>query len=152
MKSILTTLVLSSMVASSAFAGPASKHSNNKAAVEAAQEALAPDISLVELRSIVEKNKKAKPAKPVVIIDANSESSYKSGHIPGAVHYAAIEKDFAKSLPADKDALIIAYCGSPMCTAWEEPAKKAKELGYTNIRHLKAGIKGWRDAKYETQS
>lgn len=151
MKSILTTLVLSGFVATTVFAGPDSKHpSNNKAAVEAQQEALAPNISLVELRSIVEK--KSKDAKPVVIIDANSESSYKSGHIPGAVHYAKIESDFAKTLPANKDALIIAYCGSPMCTAWEEPAKKAKELGYTNIRHLRAGIKGWKDAKYNTES
>ena len=149
MKSILTTLVLSGFVATAVFAGPESKHYSNKAAVEAQQEALAPDISLVELRSVVE-NKSSNP-KPVVIIDANSESSYKQGHVPGALLYAQIESDFAKTLPANKDALIIAYCGSPMCTAWEEPAKKAKELGYTNIRHLRAGIKGWRDAKYDTE-
>jgi rhodanese-related sulfurtransferase len=38
-----------------------------------------------------------------------------------------------------------------MCTAWEDAAKKVKELGYTNVKHLKVGIKGWKEAKYPTQ-
>lgn len=150
MKHVLRAVILSSFATSAAFAVPQARHPDNKAAVEAQQQELAPDISLVELRSLIENTSKAN--KPVVIIDANSASSYKEGHVPGALHYAKIESDFARALPADKDALIVAYCGNPMCTAWEDPAKKAKELGYTNVRHLRAGIKGWRDAKYPTKS
>lgn len=149
MKIIALTIAFSSLIAASAFAASTSNTAkNHKAAVHAKQEALAPEISLTELQSLVE----SKDKKPMLIIDANSEKSYKAGHVPGAIHFAKVESNFAAALPADKTQLIVAYCGSPMCTAWEDPATKAKELGYTNIRHLKAGIKGWRDAKYPTES
>ena len=55
--------------------------------------------------------------------------------------------DIAKSLPADKNALVVAYCGGPTCNAYAAAAKAAKELGYTNVKHLSAGISGWKDAK-----
>ena len=107
--------------------------------VAAAAEHLAPEVSLDELKKIVA-NKSA------TIIDANGTDMYQAGHIPGAIHFAKHEADLASVLPKDKNAPIIAYCGGPMCTAWEDPATKAKALGYTNIRHFKGGIKGWKSA------
>lgn len=121
---------------------------NAKEAYKQKQESLAPEISLQELQELIERKDK----KPMAIIDANSAKSYKEGHIPGAIHYATVEANLASALPADKNALIVAYCGGPLCTAWEAPAEKIKALGYTNIRHLKAGIKGWKEAKYRTQT
>ena len=47
---------------------------------------------------------------------------------------------------ANKDALIVAYCGGPQCMAYKAAAKKAVALGYTNVKHLSAGISGWKDA------
>ncbi len=146
MKLVALTLAVSSFVSASAFAA-SSAGKANKAAVHAKQEALAPEISLDELHTMLSQ----KMLRPMVIIDANSEKSYSDGHIPGAIHYAKVQSNLAAALPADKNDLVIAYCGSPMCTAWQEPATKAKALGYTNIRHLKAGIKGWNDAKYTTE-
>jgi rhodanese-related sulfurtransferase len=90
-------------------------------------------------------------AKSAVIIDANSPASYKAGHVPGALSYAAIKGDLAASLPADKNALIIAYCGNPHCGAYLQAAKAAQKLGYTNIKHMSAGIDGWNEAKLPTQ-
>lgn len=49
-------------------------------------------------------------------------------------------------LPKDKSALVIAYCGSPMCGAWHEGAEAIAALGHTNVKHFKGGIKGWREA------
>lgn len=93
-------------------------------------------VSKADLQKIVEK-------KSAFIIDVNGTESFKKSHVPGAVHFAAMKKSFASSLPADKSAEIIAYCGGPMCSAWLEAAEKACNLGYTNIKHFKEGISGW---------
>jgi rhodanese-related sulfurtransferase len=85
-------------------------------------------------------------AKSAVIIDANSPDSYKAGHVPGALSFAAIKGDLTASLPADKNALIIAYCGNPHCGAYLQAAKAAQKLGYTNIKHMPDGIDGWKAA------
>jgi rhodanese-related sulfurtransferase len=90
-------------------------------------------------------------AKSAVIIDANSPDSYKAGHVPGALSFAAIKSDLAASLPADKNTLIIAYCGNPKCGAYLQAAKAAQKLGYTNIKHMSAGIAGWNEAKLPTE-
>ena len=93
----------------------------------------------------------AADAKSAVIIDANSPDTYKAGHVPGALSFAAIKSDLAASLPADKNTLIIAYCGNPKCGAYLQAAKAAQKLGYTNIKHMSAGIAGWNDAKMPTE-
>ena len=91
-------------------------------------------------------------AKSAVIIDANSPDSYKAGHVPGALSWSAIKANPATSLPADKNTLIIAYCGNPHCPAYLRAAKAAQKLGYTNIKHMAAGIDGWNEAKLPTEA
>jgi rhodanese-related sulfurtransferase len=103
-----------------------------------------PDISLADL-------KKAIADKDVTLVDVNGPESYQSGHIPGALDYFAVEKDFAAKLPADKDALIVAYCGSPQCGAYAKAATAAQKLGYTNVKHFAPGIAGWKEAKEPTE-
>ena len=98
-----------------------------------------PDLSIKELKSAMAK-------KQVTIIDANGSDSFRDGHIPGAIDFEAKEKDLAKVLPKDKDALIVAYCGGPQCMAYQAAAKKAVAMGYTNVKHLSAGISGWKSA------
>lgn len=89
---------------------------------------------------------KAIEAKEVTVIDVNGTASYEKGHIPGAIDYVAVKGDLAKSLPADKDALVVAYCGSEKCGAYAKAADAAKELGYTNVMHYKPGLKGWKSS------
>jgi rhodanese-related sulfurtransferase len=81
----------------------------------------------------------------------NGTDSYKSGHIPGAMNFEAVEKDLASKLPKDKDALVVAYCGNEQCGAYAAAAKKAKELGYTNVKHYSKGIAGWKQAGEKTE-
>ncbi|MEI8292175.1 MAG: rhodanese-like domain-containing protein [Verrucomicrobiota bacterium] len=102
------------------------------------------DISIGEVKALAE-------SKKAVIIDVNGGDSYKQGHVPGALSYAAIKDKLADSLPKDKGALIIAYCGSPKCGAYLTAAKAAEKLGYTNIKHMSAGISGWRNAGMKTE-
>lgn len=98
-----------------------------------------PDISISELKKAIDEKK-------VTVLDVNGTDSFKKGHIPGAVDFRAEKKDIASKLPSDKSALVVAYCGGPTCGAYAAAAKAARELGYTNVKHLSAGISGWKSA------
>lgn len=103
------------------------------------------DISIKDVKAAAE-------AKSAVIIDVNGPDSYKAGHVPGALSYANIKGDLATKLPKDKSTPIIAYCGNPKCGAYAAAANAAKKLGYTNVKHMSAGIAGWNEAKMPTEA
>jgi rhodanese-related sulfurtransferase len=46
----------------------------------------------------------------------------------------------------------IAYCGNPKCGAYLRAAKAAQKLGYTNIKHMSAGISSWKAAGVKTEA
>ena len=94
------------------------------------------EITIPELKAAI-------AAKKVTLLDANGTDSWKEGHIPGAIDFATAKKNLASVLPKDKSALVVAYCGGPACGAYASAAKAAEKLGYTNVKHLKAGISGW---------
>ena len=102
------------------------------------------DISVKDVNKLAE-------SKSAVIIDVNGDDSFKAGHVPGALNFAAIKDNLATSLPKKKDALIVAYCGNPKCGAYLKAAKAAEKLGYTNIKHMSAGISGWKEAGMKTE-
>ena len=103
-----------------------------------------PDISITDLKSAMSSHK-------VVLLDANGTESWESGHIPGAIDFNAKEDKLASVLPKDKDVLVVAYCGNPQCPAYRAAASAAKKLGYKNIKHLVAGIEGWKSAGEKTE-
>jgi rhodanese-related sulfurtransferase len=98
-----------------------------------------PDISVTEVKALSE-------SKKGVIIDVNGSESYAKGRVPGALDYAAIKDKLASVLPKDKNALIVAYCGGPKCKAYQAAAEAAAKLGYKNVKHMSAGISGWKEA------
>jgi rhodanese-related sulfurtransferase len=104
-----------------------------------------PEITIPELKT-------AMSAKSVVLLDANGTDKWSKGHIPGAIDFTAAKDNLAGVLPKDKSALVVAYCGGPKCRAYEAAAKAAEKLGYTNVKHLTAGISGWQDAGEKTES
>jgi rhodanese-related sulfurtransferase len=108
-------------------------------------EAEFPDISIADLKKAIEEKK-------ATVIDVNGAASYKAGHVPTAKDWTAVKADLAKTLPADKSALVVAYCGGPQCSAYKAAAKAAKELGYTNVKHLSAGISGWKGANEKLEA
>ena len=83
--------------------------------------------------------------KTATVIDVNGTDSYKAGHIPSALDFEAI-KDLKSVLPKDKNALIVAYCGSESCGAYKQAAQAAMKMGYTNVQHFSPGIKGWKES------
>jgi rhodanese-related sulfurtransferase len=104
-----------------------------------------PDISIGDL-------KKAIAEKKVVVIDVNGSASYKAGHIPGAIDFEASKEKITEALPKDKSTLVVAYCGGPSCNAYQAAAKAATKAGYTNVKHLSAGISGWKSAGEKTET
>jgi len=103
-----------------------------------------PDISIKEVKEAIKTQK-------AVIIDVNGTESYDKGHVPTALNFEAIQAKLAQSLPKDKNALIIAYCGNPRCSAYQQAAKAASKLGYKNVKHMSAGIAGWKAAGEKTE-
>jgi rhodanese-related sulfurtransferase len=117
-------------VSGSSFAGTA-----EKSTAQCKSEEHYPLITKAELQKAID-------AKTAFIVDVNSSESFKEHHVPTAIHFGST-KNFAKALPADKNEMIVAYCGGPQCTAWKKAAEQACKLGYTNIHHFKDGISGW---------
>lgn len=103
-----------------------------------------PDISISDLKTAIAEKK-------VTVIDVNGTDSYQAGHVPSAIDFEAKSGELEKALPSDKNALVVAYCGGPSCNAYKAAAKKATALGYTNVKHLSAGISGWKKAGETTE-
>src|SRR5688500_12937380 len=104
-----------------------------------------PDISVTDLKKAIEDKK-------VTVIDVNGSKSYEKGHIPGAIDFPAKKGEHASALPADKDALVVAHCGRPTCSACRSAGTAAETAGYKNVKHLSAGISGWKAAGEKTEA
>ena len=90
--------------------------------------------------------------KSAVVIDVNGSDSYKAGHIPGSLNWEDVKGDLAKHLPADKSALVVAYCGSEQCGAYKQAADAAVKLGYTNVKHYSKGLAGYKESGAELET
>lgn len=87
----------------------------------------------------------------VTSFDLNSQESWKQAHVPGALHL-----DPAASmegvLPADKGSPLVFYCSNPFCRKAPNAARRAQEMGYSNVWVMSAGIGGWLSARLPTES
>jgi rhodanese-related sulfurtransferase len=101
-----------------------------------------PDISVKELQSAIKRGN-------VAVIDVNGARSFNKGHIPTAIDFSSEGKKLASILPKDKSTLVVSYCGGPGCRAYKRGADAAAKLGYKNVKHLSAGISGWKKSGAE---
>ena len=97
---------------------------------------------------------------PLLIVDTMPyEDSYKKQHVPGAVQMLfpipemtnmddKTKADLEKLLGADKNRLIVFYCGFVKCTRSHNGAMWAVKLGYKNVYRYPGGIKAWDEADY----
>jgi rhodanese-related sulfurtransferase len=88
-------------------------------------------------------------AENVMIIDARPyKVKYTKGYIPGAVSIPFSQFDKKTDLlPKDKDTLLIYYCGGLKCKLSHKSAKKAKALGFTNVKVFAKGFPEWKKQK-----
>jgi rhodanese-related sulfurtransferase len=86
------------------------------------------------------------PAKAnYTLIDSRPLVRFQEGAIPTAIHLPFIGFDkFAHRLPKDKNQLTVFYCGGLTCTLSPNSMKKAKLMGYTNLRVYREGEPEWK--------
>lgn len=86
-----------------------------------------------------------KKADLVVVDSRPKRAKYDKGHIPGAISIP--DTKFAKMtdrLPADKSKALVFYCGGFKCPLSHKSAKKAMDLGYSNVKVFAAGFPAWK--------
>lgn len=68
------------------------------------------------------------------LIDARPEIKYVEGHLPWAINIPFQElNDRISELPADKNAMLVFYCGGLKCDLSHKSADLATGLGYQNV-------------------
>ena len=92
-------------------------------------------ISPAELHEAIQKRQ-------VTVIDVNSPQSWMKAHVPGALNLDPASYGDS-DLPPDKEASLVFYCSNPMCRKAPSAARRAKQMGYGNVKVMSAGIRGW---------
>jgi len=130
-----------SMVATSSHAAPTAEA---KALIKAEMKKAA-HITPVEL------NKAMKAGNKIVLLDIRQKSERP---IMGALSSADIHipRGFLEiqtySKVKDRDAEIVVFCGKGIRSAFG--ANTLNEMGYTNVKNLKGGVKAWKEAGLAT--
>jgi rhodanese-related sulfurtransferase len=88
-----------------------------------------------------------------VVVDARSATSFREGHIAGALPFPLEEaKQRQGKSPmlakVSKDSVIIAYCNGFSCHDSTELAKLLIGAGYGSVYVFEGGLPEWRDAGY----
>jgi rhodanese-related sulfurtransferase len=78
----------------------------------------------------------------VTVVDVNSDERFRQGHVPGALHLNGAEYTEA-DLPADKTSAVVFYCSNALCRKAPNAARRAMQMGYTDVRVMASGIRGW---------
>ena len=107
---------------------------------------------LMGIRSISPRELYAQLRDPnLTIVDVNALESWSERHVPGALHLGHDTFE-ANDLPPDKHARLIFYCSNPLCRKAPTAARRAKRMGYPDVRVLTAGINGWVSVGLPTES
>ena len=85
------------------------------------------------------------------LVDVREESEWARDHVPGAVHLGKgiLERDVEERVP-DTGAEIVLYCGGGYRSALA--ADNLQKMGYTNVKSMDGGIRGWREKGYPLTS
>lgn len=82
----------------------------------------------------------------VTVIDVNSRQNWARAHVPGALNLDPGSYQDG-DLPADRVSDLVFYCSNPLCRKAPNAARRARQMGYGNVRVMSAGISGWLTAK-----
>lgn len=123
---LLTTIVISSTIASLVFAGQTAEMSQ---------------VQLIKHLST--------PASEVVVLDVRSKKEFDQGHIEGAINIShdQVKENLAK-LTQYKDKTVVVYCRSGRRAGVAETI--LAENGFNKLRHLTGDMNAWQAAKLPT--
>ena len=100
-------------------------------------------ISPRELYPLIEKRQ-------VTVVDVNSRQSWLQAHVPGALNLDPADYQDG-DLPADRSSSLVFYCSNPLCRKAPNAARRARKMGYGDVKVMSAGISGWLAARLPTE-
>lgn len=84
-----------------------------------------------------------------LLVDSRNPEEYREAHIPGAINIPQKKMEVQQGLlPSDKGSQIIFYCNGVKCGKSKKAAKKAIELGYSNVWVYAEGMPVWEEMGY----
>jgi rhodanese-related sulfurtransferase len=86
-----------------------------------------------------------------VVIDVNSRGNWMKVHVPGATNLDPAGYN-ESDLPTEKNTTLVFYCSNPMCMKAPNAARRARGIGYNDVRVMSVGISGWATAQLPTES
>ncbi|MCX7896935.1 MAG: rhodanese-like domain-containing protein [Rhodocyclaceae bacterium] len=82
-----------------------------------------------------------------MLIDSRPARTFEKGSIPGAVNIPDTQfEKMTDKLPADKNKMLVFFCGGLKCDLSSKSARKAKALGYTKVFVYAEGYPAWQAA------
>jgi len=97
------------------------------------------ELGIVDVQAMLERGEKFH------LIDVREDHEWANGHLPGAQHLGKgiIERDIETAIP-DLAAPMVLYCGGGFRSALA--ADNLQKMGYTNVRSMDGGWRGWTEA------
>jgi rhodanese-related sulfurtransferase len=93
---------------------------------------------------------RAQQRRAVTVVDVNARLHWEQGHVPGAL---SLPVEFARGdLPSDPAAPLVFYCSNPLCRKAPTAARRAVQMGHSDVKVMSAGIAGWRAAGLPTEA
>ena len=85
------------------------------------------------------------------LVDVREDLEWAAGHVAGARHLGrgVLERDIEKAIP-DPATEIVLYCGGGYRSALA--AESLQKMGYTNVKSMAGGWRGWTEKKLPTES
>ncbi len=94
--------------------------------------------------------KKIQQGEKFALIDVREDHEFAAGRLPHAQHISKgiLERDIEKAVP-DANAEIVLYCGGGFRSALA--ADNLQKMGYTRVRSLAEGWRGWTEASFPVE-
>jgi rhodanese-related sulfurtransferase len=128
-------LALSSLILAPAL--PGQSQPNIADATLGESNAVTPEISTAELKTIIAERK-------IPVLDVRSAQEYAIAHIPGSVNHYEKEVEQITGAYPDHGTALIFYCNGPYCGKSKRLSEELVQRGYNNIRRYQLGLPVWR--------
>ena len=103
--------------------------------------------SIVSVQEAHEVLLKGQQAEPFFFLDVRTSGEYSGGHVPGAKNIPVqVLADHLAEVP--KTGKVFVYCESGVRST--KATQLLVDAGFTNIVNMKASMRGWRNAGFET--
>lgn len=103
------------------------------------------NISVQDAHAVLKQGTKAES---FLFLDVRTSGEYSGGHVPGAKNIP-VQVLASRLAEVPKDKTVYVYCESGVRST--KAANLLVDAGYTNVINMKASMRGWRGAGFETE-